>query len=98
MSFLTLGKFGQATKFSILSNDQLYQLFAVGSILYTTSCSHETTDFNLGCAAMRSNTVKTISQKTFEMLKFLLSYFNFLNWYELQDIKYVQSPVVVAYQ
>ena len=42
----------------VLGNDLL-----LGKI----SCSDETTDLNLGCAAMQSNSVKISSQKAFEM-------------------------------
>ena len=44
------------------------------------------------------STVKICSQKTFETLKISLSEFNFLRWYELQYINYVESPVMVACQ
>ena len=47
---------------------------------------------------MQSNLVKISSQKTFETSKISLSWFNFLKWYELPYIKYVESPVLVACQ
>ena len=69
-SFLILGNFGEAMKISIISNDQTCYLINVGSIIYSISCSRETTDVNFGCAVMQSNSVKISSQKTIETLKF----------------------------
>ena len=91
-------QYGEATKISILSNDQTCHLCKVGSIVYSISCTPEATDLNQGCAAMRSNLVKISSQTRSEKLKISLSKFNFLKWYVLQYINYVKSPVVVACQ
>ena len=44
--FLILGRFGEATKISILSNDQTCLLCKVGSIVYSISCTPEATDLN----------------------------------------------------
>ena len=71
--FFILGRFGEATKISILSNDQTFLLCKVGSIVYSISCTPEATDLNRGCAAMQSSLVKISSQKTFETLKISLS-------------------------
>ena len=44
--FLFLGRFGEATKISILSNDQTCLLCKVGSIVYSISCTPEATNLN----------------------------------------------------
>ena len=67
LSFLIMSNFGGAANISILSNNQTGHLLIVGSASYSKSCSDETTDLNLGYAAINSNSVKNSFQKTFEM-------------------------------
>ena len=71
--FLILGRFGEAAKISIHSNDQTCHPCKVGSIVYSISCTPEVKDLNERCAAMQSYLVKISSQKTFETLKISLS-------------------------
>ena len=71
--FLIIGQFGEATKISILFNNQTCHLCNVGSIVYSISCTPEATDLNEDFAAMQSNLVKISPQKTFETSKISLS-------------------------
>ena len=45
-AFLILGQFAEATKISIISNDQTGHLCNVGSMVFSISCTRETTDLN----------------------------------------------------
>ena len=66
-------EFREATKISILSNDQTRHLFKVlvGSMIYSTSCSHETIDLNLGCAWMRLNSL--LSEDVWDVENFTIT-------------------------